>query len=128
MSSFDEAKRFAEQEARERAMIRRNDHATSVAAAKRVMIAERVSPSHRSKGLTKMQRCVYDTLAKHETGLADSELRELCTKVFGPKAECTWRKRRGELVDLGYVAETGERRKNAGGQPEKVWAVVAPLE
>lgn len=93
-------------------LARDNDHDTSEEAAERV-----------SKSLKELQGKVYTILAASQ-GLTDSELRERCNAIYGKRQESTYRKRRSELVALGLVQETGEKRLNPAGNWEKVFAVI----
>lgn len=96
-------------------LTRKDDHTTSIKAAKRV----------KAGGLNKRQRIVHEVLLEYPDGLADFELRAVCNKRHGHAAESTYRKRRSELFKAGYVAWTGDTRLNADGNPEKVWYATA---
>lgn len=93
-------------------LTRDDDHDTLEEAAERV-----------SESLKELQGKVYSILAASQ-GLTDSELRERCNAIYGKRQESTYRKRRSELVELGLVQETGERRLNPAGNWEKVFAVI----
>lgn len=94
-------------------LTRTDDHATSIAAAAR--IADKLRP---------LQRMVYMQLAQAgDDGLTDSELRARCDAAYLKRPESTYRKRRSELVAMGIVEPTGQRRNNQSGQPEKAYRV-----
>lgn len=94
-------------------LTRDEDHSTSLEAARCV-----------STTISETMRNVYAVLCICQDGLTDSELREAMVACgFPPKAESTYRKRRTDLMHLGYVVPTGERRMNRSGSPETVWKV-----
>lgn len=75
--------------------------------------------ARRLKELGKIQMQVLACIAK--LGRAtDLEINTWCNANFGERAESTYRKRRGELVDLGLVADTGLVRMQAG-RNRAVW-------
>lgn len=119
MTGHDEAywaRKEQEKDNAERAAIRKADHDTSKAAAKKV----------EKSGLSVLQQRVLDVLKATPSGLTDCELRLACEELFGPSSESTYRKRRTDLFKKGLVEWTGEKRTNEGGNVEKVWRVVAP--
>lgn len=71
--------------------------------------------------LRRLQEIVFNVLREHPGGLADPELDELCCAIE-PRPYSTYRKRRGELVELGLVFNTGER-KTIRGSTHIVWAL-----
>lgn len=91
--------------------IRQDDHSTSVESSKKV----------KAQGMSRLRQQVYDVLKAEPGGLTDCQIRTLCTQAYGSRSESTYRKRRTELVDLGLVIWSGERRVNAIGNMEKVW-------
>jgi hypothetical protein len=89
-------------------LTRRADPATSFAA------GAKVAPK-----LRELQRRVLDELRKaHPQGLCDFELEERCGSHGS-----TFRTRRSELVDLGLVKDSGQKRLMAGRQ-RIVWVLV----
>ena len=86
-------------------MVRRDDHATSIAAATTV---RRVT----------LRQCVLDiALQKGALGITDDEL-----KVAHPDTpESSVRKRRTELAQENVLLDTGRTRMNRHGQDEAVW-------
>lgn len=97
-------------------LTREDDHDTSIEAAKRI-----------EDDLRPKQRLVYQAHAAHPVhGLTDSELRAYIDAKLGFKApESTYRKRRTELTDMGFIEATNMRRENAAGSAECVWRIVA---
>jgi hypothetical protein len=47
----------------------------------------------------------------HARGASDLDVQEQCCKLFGNRAESTYRKRRGELTDHGYVEQDGIKKQ-----------------
>lgn len=96
------------------AKIRRQDHATSVAASDAI-----------SGRVTELMRAAYKAIKKAGTlGLTDSEVTAALMREGYPQApDSTYRKRRTELTQLGHVKWNGARRRNANGSMEKVWVV-----
>lgn len=86
-------------------MVRRDDHATSIAAASSV---RRVT----------LRQCVLDiALRAGRNGITDDEL-----KVAHPDTpESSVRKRRTELAQENVLLDTGRTRLNRHGQAEAIW-------
>lgn len=64
------------------------------------------------------RRRVFDLLAVNEHGLTDEQICEALR--LNPSTE---RPRRVELVDAGFVVDTGERRRVASGGMAAVWGL-----
>lgn len=56
-----------------------------------------------------------------KAGLTDEELHRECIRLHGWRGQSTARTRRCELVELGLVEDTGERREVASGLKGRVW-------
>lgn len=70
--------------------------------------------------LKELQEIVLRVLCMYPNGLTDYEIIERCNQIQ-PRPYSTYSKRRTELVQAGYVFNTGERRKIAGST-RIVWA------
>lgn len=87
-----------------RGMVRNPDHATSEKAANTV----------RRQPIRKQVLTFSETA---DNGFIDEQLQAL-----NPDApESSYRKRRSELTDEGYILDTGVTRKNSKGQDSTVW-------
>lgn len=88
-----------------RGMVRKDDHATSIAA------AETVNPA------TLRARVLHFADACGRDGFTDSYLRGLDRN----RPESSMRKRRTELAQENWLIDTGRTRENEHGQQEIVW-------
>jgi hypothetical protein len=84
---------------------------------------EPVNPSAAAKAsildkLPDLRRKVLDALHRHESGLTDEELQDVC--MMEPNTE---RPRRRELVQAGLVMDSGRRRPLKSGKAGTVWQV-----
>jgi hypothetical protein len=73
--------------------------------------------------LTVVRQAIMDLLGKHPDGLTDQEIAALYS---GPQASPSGlRTRRAELVDGGFVADSGRRSTTASGRRTIVWVLTA---
>lgn len=60
-------------------------------------------------------------------GMTDSEITAALLRSGYPEApDSTYRKRRTDLMHLGFVEWSGARRRNMRGAMEKVWVIKTP--
>lgn len=71
--------------------------------------------------LNTLQRKVLAKLSLRPAGMTDEEL----TDALGAENRSTFRTRRSELVKLGLVKATGQKRPMRSGRLSNVWAIVA---
>lgn len=96
--------------------VRRNDHGTSFLAA-----------TADSKTRTDLYRAIYDALTS-QGPMNDDELRNYLKSIsFKYGHDDSVSKRRGELVQAGWVAKTSKRRKSNVGHNMTVWTAVPGL-
>ena len=89
-------------------LYRRTDPDTSRQAAQLALLTAR----------TLRERC-YEALVTHPAGLTDFELADLVGRQ-----QTSAGKRRGELVTVGLVEDSGERRRTPSGASAIVWRLV----
>jgi hypothetical protein len=95
---------------------RREDPATSFDAAARIV-----------PQLKELQRVVFEVLLEAGPhGLTDIELDVRCITKHGKRGYSTYRTRRAELVELGYVGDSG-RKRFLEGSDRKVWVIKEKL-
>lgn len=98
-------------------LTRKNDYETSIQAA--YGLRHRLNP---------IRRAVHAVYKSNTRGLTDEEMTSAMWKAGWPEAaESTYRKRRTELFQDGFIQATGEKRRNAKGNLMVVWAFAKEL-
>jgi hypothetical protein len=105
-----------------RKLVRRNDPDTSWEAA--------ISASSKNfKALYTDILRVLQQVSSHLTGLTDEQLVSILTKTLGRSYSPSGvRTRRSELVDAGWVRDSGARHPTQSGKPAIVWEFVPEVD
>jgi hypothetical protein len=96
---------------------REDDFKTSIKASRRL-----------SYTLNGVRGQVNEVLRENAAGVTQTQVRLLCEKKYGVRAESTYRKRLPELEEMGLAKRTEQTRLNPLGNPECVWVPVTKEE